>query len=180
MIVCVGIDVETYEVLWTRYLKDTKFTQLELLWTLTFLRTYDTFDQLSCFWNCNKGMYEKTIWDLIKHLYYYLDEIDSSVRFQEEYQYMGSFYSRVVTDCTECLLEKPTNKEENFRCYSGYKKRTTLKYFTIVLSTKPILVECDGPYYGKEDDLTVTIRSGILDEYVGQEHIMADQKNMLV
>jgi hypothetical protein len=175
-----GVDVETCEGIWTRYFFGNKeckeFLPIHLLWSLSFLRLYDTWEVLHCMWNANQTTFERIVWGVIKYMYYYMNEIRSEDRFTEKYEFFGSFFARVVTDCTECEIERPQDKILQSNVYSGYKKTCTLKYLTVVCINSHLLIEADGPFYGKEDDLTVTFTSGVLEDYLGIEHLMGDQK----
>jgi len=60
--------------------------------------------------------------------------------------------------------------------YSGYKKRTTLKYNVVCTLEKHLVVHIDGPHDDPIHDRVAFENSGYLDEMDDEEVVIADQK----
>ena len=73
-------------------------------------------------------------------------------------------YIYTVLDATECYVEKPVDNSERTRIYSGYKKRTTLKYNVVAILNIPLIIHISGPFKGSDHDLTMIEDTSFLDE----------------
>lgn len=175
-----GIKPETMEYIWVQYVEKNKHAPtckpVHLMWVWSFLKLYNTFDALSLFWNASVSSLQEHIWPLLKHLYMYMDEIDNTDRFKAPFVSFGTFESRLVTDGIECPIERPRDRQVQEEFYSGYKCDHTLKYITMTLLETPVLIEVEGSWPGKSDDLTVSFRSQLLEEYLGHEYVCGDAK----
>lgn len=73
-----------------------------------------------------------------------------------------------MVDTTECPIRKPSDPTTRDVFYSGYKKRTTLKYEAAICEDSGFLVWVNGPFPGPTHDLTI-FRSGLMAE-LDQHH----------
>ena len=137
------------------------------------MKFYGTWDVLSCFWNTYRSQISETVWEVLFFLDFWLDEMNINERFFENFE---SCSSRLVTDCIECYRQAPSDKNINIQYYSRYYGATTFKYFIISSLHIPYCYYFNGPYHGKDDDLTVTLKSGILENFFQKEVIISDQK----
>ena len=81
-----------------------------------------------------------------------------------------------VVDATECFIDKPGDTNLRADTYSGYQKRTTLKYNAVATLSKKFIAHVDGPHDGPTHEAVALEVSDYLENLETGEHIIADQK----
>ena len=95
----------------------------------------------------------------------YFDEINIKDRLKYPPLQCGTDYIYTILDATECYIEKPLDNDERQRIYSGYKKRTTLKYSVASVLKEPLIIHVSGPFKGRDHDLTMIQETDFFDEF---------------
>lgn len=81
--------------------------------------------------------------------------------------------TRVIVDCTEIKVQRPSSKVLNSEFYSAYKSRTTLKCL-VGIAPHGAVTFVSSLYQGSISDKEITRCSGILSLIEGDE-VMADK-----
>ncbi|XP_046874125.1 uncharacterized protein LOC124466350 isoform X2 [Hypomesus transpacificus] len=82
--------------------------------------------------------------------------------------------TRVILDCTEIHVQKPSSKVLNSEIYSHYKGTTTLKSL-IGISPSGLITFVSDLYTGSISDKEITRKSGILSLLEEGDQVMADK-----
>ena len=107
---------------------------------MSWLKTYMSFDVLHVIWDVSYTNYNTKVWEYIDVLCSYFDEINIKDRLKYPPLQCGTDYIYTILDATECYIEKPLDNDERQRIYSGYKKRTTLKYSVASVLKEPLII----------------------------------------
>lgn len=129
-----------------------------LFFILYYLKTYMTFDVLAL----HLGMSVGHTHDLVKYLLRILQRALSKLGYLpvrevstvEELQKLLAGLEGLAIDCTEVPCVRPQDNDKQKHCYSGKKKRHTLKVLTITDSTKCILF-ISLIFFGSQHDYAV-------------------------
>ena len=81
-----------------------------------------------------------------------------------------------IIDATECYISRPTDQEKQRFFYSGYKKRTTLKYNVLCCTFHDEIVGWDGPHRGPAHERVVSELQPYMQELKDEEFLMGDSK----
>lgn len=82
--------------------------------------------------------------------------------------------TRVIVDCTEIPVQRPTNPVVQQALWSSYKNRSTVK-FEIGATPSGLLCHCSEAYGGSTSDRQILERSHLLDKCESGDSIMADR-----
>ena len=88
----------------------------------------------------------------------------------------AKFYpsTRVIVDCTEIPIQKPTNPAVQQAVWSSYKNRSTVK-FEVGISPSGLLSHCSEGYGGSTSDRQMVERSSLLQKCEQNDSITADR-----
>lgn len=82
---------------------------------------------------------------------------------------------KVILDCTEIFVEKPSSLQANKEVYSNYKSHTTFKYL-VGISPHPAIVYVSRAWGGRASDKKVTQNSTeLLNALQPNDEVMADR-----
>lgn len=80
----------------------------------------------------------------------------------------------VIIDCFEVFIKRPSNLKAKAETWSNYKHRQTVKYLLGITPQGVICFISDG-YGGRSSDKHVTLDSGILDNLLPGDVVLADR-----
>lgn len=149
-----------------------------LLWAFALLKTYLPEDALQAIFKVNWKTFHEHAWHVIDYLSQQMEFlIDRRLVYSDHWIDIGDHFGiSTVVDATECYIEKPSDVNLRTSTYSGYKKRTTLKYNVVATLSKGLIVHVDGPHDGPTHEAVALDVSEYLEGLDDGEHIIADQK----
>ena len=117
--------------------------EIKLFFTLLYLKTYPTFDMLGFLFGLSSGHAHNHLDKLLPILRQSLSNLDMlparTPGTPEEFAQLIEQYDDIAIDGLECACVRPQDKELQEACYSGKKKRHTLKALTITTLDRRIL-----------------------------------------
>lgn len=81
---------------------------------------------------------------------------------------------RVIIDCTEVPIEKPSEVRDQVNCWSSYKSDFTLK-FLVGISPSGFISFVSKVFGGRSSDTFITANCGLLDLLEPNDVVMADK-----
>jgi hypothetical protein len=81
---------------------------------------------------------------------------------------------RVIIDCTEIFIQKPSSLDNQSLTFSNYKHHTTAK-FLIGISPSGVITFVSDGWPGKTSDRDLTISSGLIELLDENDSVMADK-----
>ena len=81
--------------------------------------------------------------------------------------------TRVIIDCTEVLIERPTSLDSQVLAFSSYKHHTTFKVL-VGISPSGTITFVSGLWGGHVSDRLITAECGIIDLLESGDNVMAD------
>ena len=81
---------------------------------------------------------------------------------------------RVIIDCTEIFIQKPSSLDNQSLTFSNYKHHTTTK-FLIGISPSGVITFVSDGWPGKTSDRDLTISSGLIELLEENDSVMADK-----
>jgi len=165
-----GFSKNVVHSVWNKFLSYSQqsFLQNHLFWFLYLLKNYDSDDVAAQQFRISRPTYEKWVWKVADELIN-LDLIKMRDRFvgQKKDCYL-------IVDTTECLYERDTFGNIQKLFYSGKSKSHSLKYEIGVQIETGNVCWVSGPYRGSSSDITISRQSGIFDQLLQDEWVLAD------
>lgn len=115
----------------------------QLFFVLYYLKTYPTFDVLGFHFDMSAGHAHDAVVSLLRVLEQALLDADvlpeQSVENSNEFRQLVDSEDKIIMDGMECPCVRPTDETQQKECYSGKKKRHTVKSLVISTTTRWIL-----------------------------------------
>lgn len=153
-----------------------------LLWTLYFLKNYNSMHVMSERWNVDTKTFRLWTWRVILALFEYLHTV--RVQFLlltvkislDNRSFQGKLGTiNLVLDATVCPIERPEDNYIQKLMFSGKHKKHAIKYEIAVNIITGVICWVFGGYPASAHDLTVA-RAGNLTSHLEQnEHVVTDK-----
>lgn len=79
-----------------------------------------------------------------------------------------------IMDCAETIMQKPSNLKSRGESYSNYKSHNTVK-FCVTIAPCGLIMHVSKAYGGRSSDRYIVEDSGLLDNLVAGDEVMADR-----
>lgn len=144
-----GVEPVTAQQFHAKYLASTHLAQPKIfLWVLFFVKHYpNDITGFATFRRSNPRTFRDRVWEVLTFLGQQgrMWEITENARKTK----------LIIVDATELVVKRPVNSSAATALYSGYKKKTTLKYEVAVDEATHRPVHVSGPFAGPTGDITI-------------------------